>query len=816
MRKLALILFLAVAAQSQGAMTLLFREMFARTGTLTSGAPGSNFTSVTGTLYQRAGGPRLSAGSAASVDLQGAGTTYGRYDPSNPNNSKVFFGAWFYFKSLGTSGANGNMHLWMEDQFGNPAEMIEVKAGELGAGILGNTFTACPIDPTNQWVFFGIALSRTSGATGDLKFYYKTVGGSMTAWATVSAGNIAIGTTGRLKVGASNATPVSYFRVGGVAAYTFAQSDFSDVVYPPDLLEPSTGLTWYVNPATGSDSNDGADAAHAWQTAAKINAESANCGLFQTASYPTGDTLVIDTSAGNLDVTSDPIVIQTGGLNVRAATDQTWAVIQPWKTIAPGSWSTTGTDNVYSTTDAIALACLWEDDKWLTHPNGEKFEAVSATLGRTAGSFYVDAEGTTLYVHPFGNTDPRVDGKTYTRSHAGITTAAFSANAPNVNVQDLYIRKTCDVDAATGAPNAGYSIAGTGAWSGTNLIKHCYVDYFGKHGIGLVANSLSNEVTTIDAVQSEQGSPYGAQSPFVSFNSNVTTPTGIRHVYQNCTSLKETGLIGSTAGTHSTNSILLSHNNGTGTQFSNISVLNCNFSNGSLSLGVTESSTITGTTVGDIAVNDPACTITRCHIDRAGISQSYSTGPILIVQNCLFTPTDAMGSASSFTQGTSTWEANTIDLNGVTGADTQAGFLKRTAASTITFRNNAVTMPAAKSYTIFQAYLNTDTLTVTNNAYRLGQNTQVAFQYNDGSTTAARTFAQWQVLGFDANSINSTNLLLSTSYRPLRGSALIDAGTSLGSLVDYTGRLFNPRNDIGAYEFMATNAGVQRRGGRRY
>lgn len=816
MRKLVIILLLATAVQSQAAMSLLFREMFDTTGTLTSGSPGSNFTSVTGTLYQRAGGPRLISGSAASADPHGT-TAYGTLTlPAYPSQTDwLVAGGWFFFASIGNSGANATPLILFTDHFGNTYTMVDVSAG-----IIRLNAVTLPVASTNQWVYLAVATHFTSNPSGgtfnyDVRWYYRVPGGALTQVSTASNFVMTYGVHG-VRLGFQN-TGISYNgRMGAVSAYTFSSADFSDVVYPTDVVDPVTGLTWYVNPVTGSDSNSGSDTAHAWQTVSKLNAESANCGLFASDSYTTGDTLIIDTSAGNFDLGGTPITLQTAGLNVRAAAGQIWAVIQPWKTISAGSWTATGTTNVYSTTDATALACLWENDKWLTHTDGANFAAVSAALGSTAGSFYVDASGPTIYVHPFGNTDPRSDGKTYTRSYAGITTGAVNLNAANMDVWDLYVRKTCDVNASTAAPNAGYGISTGGTWSGTNRIKHCYIDYGGKHGLGLVANSLSNEVTVIDNVQSEQGSPYGSQSPFVSYNSNSTSATGIRHIYQNCTSLKDTGLIGSTAGTHGQNSTLLAHNNGTGTQFANFTVLNCNFGGGDLTLGVTESTTITGTTIGSITVNDPASTITRCLINRAGISQDYSTSPVLIVRNCIFTPTADAATLFSGTQGTSTWEGNTFDMSGATGADTQAGLFKRLAASTITFRNNAVLVPPAKSYTIFQAYVNTDTFTVTNNAYILGKNTQVAFQYNDGSTTAARTFAQWQALGFDANSVNATGLGLTASYRPLRGSPLINTGASLGSMVDYTGTIFSPRNDIGAIEFVPYNASVIRRGGRRF
>jgi hypothetical protein len=88
--------------------------------------------------------------------------------------------------------------------------------------------------------------------------------------------------------------------------------------------------------------------------------------------------------------------------------------------------------------------------------------------------------------------------------------------------------------------------------------------------------------------------------------------------------------------------------------------------------------------------------------------------------------------------------------------------------------------------------------------FRLGSNTQVAFNYNDGSTTAARTFAQWQTLGFDAHSLN-TDPALRSDYRLQPWSKARNAGVDIGPLIDYSGKTFKVRKDIGAYQWQVLN-----------
>jgi hypothetical protein len=90
----------------------------------------------------------------------------------------------------------------------------------------------------------------------------------------------------------------------------------------------------------------------------------------------------------------------------------------------------------------------------------------------------------------------------------------------------------------------------------------------------------------------------------------------------------------------------------------------------------------------------------------------------------------------------------------------------------------------------------------------------ISFNYNlyypDSSTAFAvngigKTFAQWQALGFDANSATPANPLFinaETDFHLQSGSPAIGAGTDVGLTTDYAGNAVPSVPDIGAYQFL--------------
>src|ERR1044071_160293 len=190
------------------------------------------------------------------------------------------------------------------------------------------------------------------------------------------------------------------------------------------MAQSAFGLTYFVNPSTGNDANSGLSPSLAWKTPGQING----------FSFASGDILVIDTSSAMLDISATNLTINTPGLTVKA-TNSTYWTCQLWVTLTNSTFSAQGIPNIYQattvnpTTFGQSNIVVWEDDKWMNHPLGGTFASVSNNLATNTGSFWTD--GTTIYVHPFGNTSPLTDGKVYTRSVARDPSGF--ANAINLN-----------------------------------------------------------------------------------------------------------------------------------------------------------------------------------------------------------------------------------------------------------------------------------------------------------------------------------------------------------------------------------------------
>jgi hypothetical protein len=732
---------------------------------------------------------------------------YGRFIFPTQTQQKVFACAWFLVKSV--QGTNVDL-LNVCDIYGNPGPTISINNGNLGGGIKFNSFA--PGGPTfvNKWLFLGIAVNLKQSNVGDVRFYSKLPGQAMQSWSPINNSQIGGASLGQVTVGSVDVGTTLLARMGGASVYSFTQSDFSDVAYPADLLEPTTGLTWYCNALNGNDAADGTTPATAWKSVAKINDESNYTGMLPADSYANGDTLIIDTSGQPLDLGGLDLALRTSGLNVRAAAGQQWIVLKSYHSLAPGGWKTTGTANVYAITDSQPNIVLWEDDKFMNHPVGASFSAVSAALSSTPGSFWTD--GTTLYAHPFGDTDPRVDGKRYERSYAFPDGASVALGASNLNVQDIYTGKTCLTNPLTNDPVGTTCMAFT-AVPGIAVVKHCYLYMGAKHNFSITWGGYGDDVLVED-VQSEQGSPYclpGGQTVFVSFNADPVA-YGIVHRFHNCRTVANAGLIGSSQGVmlDGLYPVYFIHNLGNAgepQQFNLIEIVGCDFGRGNIQGNTgAKSFVVSQTTCGGISVSSQV-TADRCYFNAL----NWQTSPwTLTERNCVHVVAGVSGELRhNYVSGSLDIQGCTFDARQITsiqGGVPDASLFTRNGPLSLVFQNNIVLMPATPvQANVFSNVQSTDSIRMSHNAYSLGGNTLV-YQYNNGTTTQNCSLAQWQSLGFDTASFQSTSMNLN-GLIPNAGSPLINVGLSIGPLQDYTGALFRLRNDIGAYEaYPATYA----------
>lgn len=779
-------------------MTLIRRQMFGTTGVLDSGSPVTGFQTVNGRFHQRPGGPSAPGFPSASGDLRyEPGSIHGNFVVEDTSDGKFFLGAWFFIKSLQTDMAS---LLAVCDMYGNPGPTISESQGRLGAGVMYNSWTPLPVDPVNRWIYLGVAVNRTGARTGSVRFYYRLPGQSMNQWAAMDNGNISIGTLGQFLAGCSGNNPFSQMRLGAPSLYTFKSADFSDITYPTDLIEPVTRLTWYCDPAEGDDSNDGLTPATAWKTAGKINQEGRYTGLFPAGSHEEGDTLIINTGGAMLDVDTVALAFQTAGLNVRAAEGQEWIRIKSYRSLPAAVWTPSSIPHVYATTDTQPDVVVWQNDCFLHHPTGMLLQDVASSLASVPGSFWTD--GTTLYLHPFGSTDPRIDGQRYERSCNWGTTAAVMLSARHMSVRDLHVGKTCLAARADNDSIGSYCL-GAGSGLGRAEISHCYLYYGSKHNMGITVGDPGDHVV-IDDVQAEQGSPYvwtGGQTLFVSYNHQYAA-LGIVHIYRRCRTTANAGLIGSTEGAMVPYyPVFFAHNQGAPgepAQLARLELEDCDFGTGTIQGGdVTQVLKLTRTRCGEVSFYADV-EAQQCEIHGMIL---VGTKARVIERNCLHRLQGILPRKPL--SGRTDIRFCTFDARGITsilGGVQEAALFNRTGPVEFTFVNNAVLMPATPVMAnVFSDLQHTDSLTFHHNAYCLGGNTLVR-GYHDGQNTGNLDLAAWQALGKDHGSLQEEGLKLENDGTPELASPLINRGEASGPEMDLTGRTFQVRDDIGAVE----------------
>jgi hypothetical protein len=830
---------------SHGALTLVAREPFVGPGTLTSAAPGSNFSSVTGTLTEVAVGARPATVTAPgwSADLRNAtgSISWGGTFAVNPGNASMF-GVWIRIKALPAGAASGYSYLLtLNNYFGAWAYLGINGNGNIFFQPNGGAETVSSfVVPLNTWTFVALEWKYAgSNPNGTIAYQVgaQTLGGAWNGGVLGSAGtSINDVTVASITVGMQVGGTGPSYRISCPSLYSMG-SYTADWAYPADIVAPvEQSYAWYVNPSTGSDSNPGTSPGLAWQTAAKINTESQYGGMLDSnAPGPGGgDVLTIDTSGGPLVIGGTTLTFSTQGLKVQPASGQNYIKFQAEEFLAnAGFTATAGLAKTYQTPDTQANIVAWENDEWMWHVKSASFGAAAAitnpdngvttnypttgaALDAVPGSFYTD--GTNLYVHPFNDTNPSTDGNTYTRSINRNQLAAVDFAAGNYRAIGFYIRKTALADPTDNVLGAYCFQDGVNSGNGlSSSVEGGYFAYGDKHCFGSTCGVTDSSLLVLNT-ECEQGQPYcgyGGQSPFVSFSS-ATTGDNV-HTYRGCTCLARSGLIGSTAGdpVGTGGDIILSHNNGTGLSFASITIDDCNFASGNIDLGVASSILITDQTqTGGVLTSCPSTTIQETSYSspiaqKQPLVQMVSGTTSLTMQNCLIKPVFDLGTTAPIyygliLSGNVTIEGCTFDFSGITGDSSsyfQQGMLQRAGALNLTFRNNAYVVPSGENLPLLYGAAQTDTLTFDHNAYNLGGGTTLARDYGDPG--ASLTFAQWQALGEDcANSTLNANLLLQGDV-PQSGSPLFNAGVDLGAGPDVTGTVYPHRDTIGAYEGSA-------------
>ncbi len=843
----------ALVPSARASLTLVQREPFQGVGTLDSATPG-NLGTVSGSFFKRAGGPLVSGAAPAasgdgwSADLRrvNAAHVFATIPGGNsPSAASRMIGAWYRFDAITDDGSAGRsltlLGVYQNNGYTSMGFSVDKTFTLTVVSNAGGSRTdaaAAPVLTPGQWCWLALAWTPNPVGgyfDGDFRAYYRVPGGALTLLTTVTSVHNGYGSTSTLQGGATGANITANARYGAASHYTIA--GFADVAYPSDVADPvSARRNWYLNPATGNDNNDGTTAATAWASVAKLNAESANLGMFPvTTGYATGDTVTIDTSGANLLLGTASLKLLTQGLNV---VQTGGGEIQAWTPIAPSSWSLVSGQTAvwqHTLTESEPSIVMWEADKWLHHvtassltaaaasDTGATFATPAAACAAVPGTFYTD--GTTLICSTFGGTNPTTDGLARTRSYhrnAPNGDSAVQMLAPDLHLKGLVVRKTCLADNATSDPVLAYCFQSQSAAGGTSLIESCAGYYGSKHVFGFTDSATNRRFTVLGCV-AEQGSAYagaGGTTPWVDY-SGVSGTLDNQTAYVNCTTAKTRGLIGSTAGqTLLTLDVCwLSH--GSGSSFSKISFTGCNFDTPSGDEGSVAVIALSGCTMGGFASNAATFTVDQCRSTGYPFTLGNVNGSGLVT-NSVITCGALVWTSNSFfnVAGHMVYRGVTIDARAaVTGGNN--GFLARGGTLNILFQNCVLlsaSTPAAAQLSLLEGLSTSDTVATDHCAFASAGGTAgtfvVAHNYNDGTTTSNRTLAQWQTLGKDAGSFVTAAPTVDANYVPQTGGALINAGIDLGMMADLTGRVRLHRQTIGAFEpaiprTLATQAAVR-------
>lgn len=829
--------------QCRGALTVINRVTFQHIGTLNDSSPDvfSGFTN--GEWQKRAVGPRTSAGVAPgwSADAQGVDTN-SYFDlnasPYNAAQAGGMVGCWVRFVDFGTAGyytapniANPALVLGLSRADGYQYQCVGVTSS---GHIIGTTAGGYYIDggmiTANTWYWVQISW-LVSGGTYTLKASYQPLGGSTTVIGTNTDGNAPTKAHALNQPYTYPPNPAQDYRWRGrIGNVTLASlTSFADAVIPDDDIAPSPGpFNWFVNPATGNDSNTGTTAATAWASVAKLNAESGNAGLFGANTYGMGDVVTIDTSVAMLDPGTAQILPATPNAMLQPAAAQRYWMVRAEKDIS--ATSTTWTQynsalypNVWMTTDGGAAdigdgiygaAVIWENDRWLAHPQGTSINSVAAAMSaNAAGTGQCWADATTLYLVASDNSDPNTNGHIYTRSRQrggnggngnGSGASLVSVISVPVQIIGLYARKTCLARGNDNDPYNGYGIQFDGIMpiGSTSRTASCYLGDTSKHGIGRT-DSSSGHTVNFDACEVEQCSAYSSSSAFVDYNGDAIA-TGNVSNWNNCTNRYPTGVPGyavpdyAVTGYPQTPSYL-AHNNGSGTQYGTIHFVN-SLLGGLLLGGPAVAYTVTGGQILSASFNVPA-TIDQCLI--TGFAPSLVTDSVLRNSRIVSTQGVLYHGTYAYLSGSVKVIGNTFDFSNpdqVVFENSPYPLWIRDSPLQLTFENNVVITPVERDFRVLRSAASTDTLTFMHNAFELGGSGYVLDTYDDGTSVANRTLAQMQALMLDVGSFSTANPKLDADDFPALDSPLVDAGVNLGPLVDFTGRYFNTRRTIGALE----------------
>jgi hypothetical protein len=825
------------------------------TGTLFSEVGGPNTPATAGTIGVSADPEQPGPSFPQSTNTITANWNLTSGSKAASAQDSGFIGGWFLFKFTDTDSYPGHVADLMTV---SSMASLDLNTNDQ----LQVTPTGAPIGtvPLNQWVFLGLAWNYVPNTEQiHYQIYSNLPGQPLTLIYTATPIGFPNAPTTASLVDHGDQWGGGFGRWEGRVGTFFIASinSFSDVATPTTIVAPVIQKLYFgADPVNGNDNNSGiiipvfaadgktvigfAPGSSPWKTLERVNTALTYSGLFsQTVAWintatgtpadesqsattlqaeiaagtiernPLISELVIDTASAPFSVAGSGGIDATGGIqldtninlsgfgsNVGSMTDV--GSLSDFIPISKSAWTLApGATLTYETTNTSLNSVLWQDRRWMNHIEGSTFSSVEAQLEATPGSFWTD--GTTMYVHPFANTNPGTDASVYERSPGGTYSNGIGIL---VNISDCYIHNlaiggTTGADMNTGDPIGLYCIgSGDTGTGGLNLFANLYLYYSSKHALGWT-DGASNERMIVFNVDGEQGSPYagfGGQYSFVNFNGNLTA-SGNQVLYLDCRATDSAGLIGSTTGQQLTVGTYYNHNGGGSGQFSEISFINCNFDGGIIGGDATVNLNVTNTVCAEIdssAINltaDGDTTFTNIIRGPGTVTNSIMKSPIIY----------GIGSGSHLFSGTTSYIGDVFDGRGAAVWNQPSYFFLDGPAS-LTIRD-CVFLATAK-FPVIDEFTSGDQIVFDHNLYDTEAGIEIATDFNSISPNSTYSLAQWQAAGYDTGSIavadSAMNINL-TNYIPFAQTPIT---FDLGQMDDMTGSLFFDRKTIGAFEFV--------------
>lgn len=849
-KRIAFLAIVLLSLPCLAVQTLLTNEMFQGVGTLTNGTIGSFDGWNSGAIYKRAVGPRTAAiatpGWSGDPHLAVDGTLDLYYSLATwPTASIGSVGCWIRFNDFGkapvaTAYAAADF-IFLSTVGDGRVLSIGVKTnGVLQArDTLGWTLGVSALT-LHTWYYVMVEWDNVAGAKFAYRLSTKPLGGVFTTQIDVPAYDNSSRQTYRIHL----YDGISYFWGGRVGAFSLCSiGAIGDGGVPASIIDPVEGRnTWYVNPATGSDSNAGNDPGSAWASSYKLTSELAYSGVLGTLTpwvytagggavgvvsadtmvagwkdgsiSPNGDRVLFDTSSGPLYLTTTIWAqgfipgIEFGSATASRADIRGFKILSsPYTQYDPVNFP-----NIWYTADTATNVVLWEDRKWPNAITNTTIAMASTNLNNTPGSFFNDS--TNMYFHPFGSTDPNVDGKVYERSRlltnitgAGTYQMPLRFGGESLYVHDLSFGGSTLLDHTNRNLS---SIAPTGLGTGRSFIRDCDFYYNGNHDFTAAGSTDTNAIRLVWRVQGGQGPAYAAASAFTTFVEYCSdTGVGRQSFWHDCIATNCVGVIGSAAGTTSTDALSqsawYSHTEpALSNCYSRVELKGCKFTGGPTSVGdlviATNCLRIASSELWRVSTGLASAIVDECRIhDGFG-----ATGQGIILTNCLaLYETTTIGSSAFFLSGNCRVENCTLDARSAPlPGYNNAPMISSGGTLTLLFRNNVVYAPdsAAKTPMVFGIYT-ANTMTSSNNVYKLEASLGQIAKLLDGAATIY-TLATWQAAGYDANSVNQ-DPCLSTTHRPYAKTPCWNIGVEVGPALDFTGKLYQSRRTCGAYEYKS-------------